>query len=172
MTYERAFYHKLMVEVGLYESFDKELDALLKEEDPLNSLTLDLALCGSDYNQVLSVLNEFLRNVAEDDIDYNVVLDYILEDIRRLYTDKTKSVEELVVLMNSIAWNSGRWDGEFSDMSLMWDLYVERDYYVMRDFVKDFEDYIFHKKLWYGSIAEQPKQSFFSKLIAKFKRKK
>ena len=51
MTLERAYYHKLMLEVGLTERFDQELDTMLEQEDPLSELTLALSTCGGNRSE-------------------------------------------------------------------------------------------------------------------------
>ena len=89
MTLERAYYHKLMLEVGLTESFDQELDNLLEKEDPLSELTLALSTCGGDRNEQIHILNEFICSVPKEQIDSDAVFSLvILTDTAVLHTKR------------------------------------------------------------------------------------
>ena len=80
MTVEQAYYHKLMLEVGLTERFDAELDELLEQEDPLSELTLALSTCGGDRNEQIHILNEFVLSVPKEQIDKDAVFFLVAED--------------------------------------------------------------------------------------------
>ena len=67
MTPERAQYHLLMLRMGEYDEYDRELDRLLLEQDPLSPLVLELAFCISDREQTISVLRNFLLDHPADE---------------------------------------------------------------------------------------------------------
>lgn len=66
MTPDRAQYHLLMLRMGEYDEYDRELDRLLLEQDPLSELVLELAFCMSDRQQTISVLRNFLLDHPAD----------------------------------------------------------------------------------------------------------
>ena len=85
MTPEKAQYHLLMLRLGQRAEYDRELDRILEEEDPLPPLILDLALCMSDLNQTISLLREFL---LDHPADQQTVYDMVPADLRRKYTEE------------------------------------------------------------------------------------
>lgn len=78
MTPERAQYHLLMLRMGEYAEYDRELDRLLEEQDPLSDLVLELAFCMSDRRQTISVLHNFLLDHPADPAGlYRAQLDWL-----------------------------------------------------------------------------------------------
>lgn len=101
MTPEKAQYYWMMLRLGQQDAYERELDRLLEEEDPLSPLTLDLAVCMSDVNQTLSVLRDF---VWDHPVDQLQVYDMILDDLRQQYTAGALSAEQTAGLL----WNITR----------------------------------------------------------------
>ena len=124
MTVERAYYHKLMLEVGLTESFDQELDNLLEQEDPLSELTLALSTCGGDRNEQIHILNDYILSVPKGQIDSDAVFSLVAEDFRARYEQSPEALEQLTQQMGSVAWLSGWWtEDPWNAMYLMSDWY-------------------------------------------------
>ena len=124
MTVEQAYYHKLMLEVGLTERFDAELDELLEQEDPLSELTLALSTCGGDRNEQIHILNEFVLSVPKEQIDKDAVFFLVAEDFRARYEQSPEALEQLTRKMGSVAWLSGWWtEDPWNAMYLMSDWY-------------------------------------------------
>lgn len=96
MTPEKAQYHLLMLRLGQRTAYDRELDRILQEEDPLPPLILDLAVCMSDLNQTISVLREFL---LDHPADQQTVYEMVLADLRRKYTEEKLTPAETAALM-------------------------------------------------------------------------
>lgn len=106
MTIDRAYYHKLMLEVGLTESFDCELDKLLEQEDPLSELTLDLSICGGNRNEQIHILNDFVCSVPKEQIDSDAVFSLVASDILN-YCEKTgDDLEGILRRVHSVAESS------------------------------------------------------------------
>ena len=67
MTYEDAYYHKLLLQFGFDGGYDAWLDGWLEAENPLSDIVLALADCGSDRNRTVSVLHNFYLNQKIDE---------------------------------------------------------------------------------------------------------
>ena len=107
MTAERAYYHKLMLEVGLTDSFDRELDELLEKENPLSDLVLALSTCGGDRNEQLRILNEFIRSVPREQLDSDAVFSLVAEDFNRYYERDPDHPERIARQMHTVAESFG-----------------------------------------------------------------
>ena len=105
MTPEQAFYHMLMLKIGRTEAYDRELDRLLEEQDPLSPLVLELAFCMSDRRETISVLHNFLLDHPADDAQ---VCGRLLRDMARCWRDRSMSAEEISDFLYRCALNSGR----------------------------------------------------------------
>lgn len=66
MTPEQAQYYLLMLRLGEYDAYDRELDRILEEEDVLSDLVLELAFCMSDRGKTISVLHNYLLTHPAD----------------------------------------------------------------------------------------------------------
>ena len=124
MTAERACYHKLMLEVGLTERFDRELDELLEREDPLSELTLALSTCGGDRNEQIHILNDFVLSVPKERIDRDAVFSMVAGDFLARYEKSSEDLEELLRKMH-IAANASGFDADepWDSMRSLYDLY-------------------------------------------------
>ena len=129
MTIERAYYHKLMLEVGLTESFDRELDELLEREDPLSDLVLALTTCGGDRNEQIHILNEFVLSVPREQIDKDAVLSMVANDFLSRYEKDSDDLEKTLRQMHTVANASGfDADDPWASMDTLYYLYddIER----------------------------------------------
>ena len=83
MTPDEAQYYLLMLRLGEYAEYDKALDRLLLEQDPLSPLVLELAFCMSDRRQTISILHNFLLDhPADEEQLMNQQLDWVREQYR------------------------------------------------------------------------------------------
>ena len=71
MTYEDAVYFKLVLLCGYKDELQAYVDKALIEQDPLSDVVLKLSAVGADDKKMLSVLNEYLRQIKDSNIDYN-----------------------------------------------------------------------------------------------------
>ena len=122
MTAERACFHKLMLSVGLTESFDRELDTLLEQEDPLSDLVLALSTCGGDRNEQIHILCEYLLNTPPEQIDSDAVFSLVAGDFLALYEKDPNNLERILGLMHSVSDLSGFAENDpwFSMWELLW----------------------------------------------------
>lgn len=121
MTYEYAVYYKLLLLCGYTDELYNFIDQALIEQDPISPVVLDLSSAGTDKNKLLSVLNAYLLDVNDSDIDYNgTVLRLILAFLNRKYTQEAMPMAELTKLMCHIASYTDRVYGD--PWSTMFDL--------------------------------------------------
>jgi hypothetical protein len=100
MTYEYAVYYKLLLLCGYTDELYNFIDQALIEQDPISPVVLDLSSAGTDKNKLLSVLNAYLLDVNDSDIDYNgTVLRLILAFLNRKYAQEAMPMAELTKLM-------------------------------------------------------------------------
>ena len=116
MTPEKAQYHLLMLRLGQREEYDRELDRILMEADPLPPLVLDLALCMSDLNKSISILREYLR---DHPADQQQVYDLLLADVRRKYDAREWDAIQTAGFLwevRRVAWDFSEepWDGLYN----------------------------------------------------------
>ena len=147
MTYEYATYFKLLLLCGYKDEMEQYLDTALAEEDPLSDIILELSLTGSDDKKKLSVLNEFLLQVKDSDIDYDEsVFKLVMAFLKRKYTEEAMSMKEITDLMHQISVYTERYLEEpWNTMYLMGDLFLEAKagYYIDKeDYMRKFDAFI------------------------------
>jgi len=128
MTVEEALYHKLFLQNGLTERFDRELDECLERENPLSDLTLALSTCGGKRGEQVHILNEYILNTAPEETDKDAVFSFVADELRERYEQNPDmDLEAFTMLMHDIARDSDWWrDFEpWATMYLMNDLYDE-----------------------------------------------
>ena len=128
MTAEQAVYHKLFLLNGLTECFDRDLDERLERENPLSDLTLALSTCGGKREEQVHILNEYIRNIAPEEIDKDAVFSFVADELRERYEQNPdKELEAFTMLMHNIARYSGWWQDfePWATMYLMNDFYNE-----------------------------------------------
>ncbi len=103
MTHEQAYYHKYMMEIGLYDDFDRALDTMLEQEDPLSEFALDLSVCGKDRNKQLAVLNEYVRKVPPEEINRDLVFSLVAAHFLSMYEQNPDQLEQITGWMSSVA---------------------------------------------------------------------
>ena len=127
MTYEYAVFFKLLLLCGYNDDLEQYLDTALVEQDPLSDIVLELSLTGSDDKKKLSVLNEYLLQVKDSDIDYDdSVFKLVMAFLKKKYTEEAMSMKDITDLMYQISLYTERYLEEpWNTMYLMWDLYSE-----------------------------------------------
>lgn len=137
MTAEQAVYHKLFLLNGLTECFDRDLDERLERENPLSDLTLALSTCGGKREEQVHILNEYIRNIAPEEIDKDAVFSFAADELRERYEQNPDpDLEAFTMLMHDIARDSDWWR-DFEPWATM---------YVMPDFYDEtYKDHIINK---------------------------
>ena len=128
MSVERAVYYRLFLDQGLTERFDRELDERLERENPLSDLTLALSTCGGKREEQVHILNEYIRNIAPEEIDKDAVFSFVADKLRERYEQNPDTeLEAFTMLMHNIARYSGWWQDfePWATMYLMNDFYNE-----------------------------------------------
>ncbi len=149
MTYENAFYHTLMLQLGLPGDFDAEFDKMLEEEDPLSDLALALVDCGGDRGKQLDVLKEYLYPVVPGQIDDQAVARLILDRFRALFEEAPGRLVQIAKWMDEAAMLSGCYpDGLWAEMVKPHDYYdlAVEGIYSMGVFVKSFLQLLYRTK--------------------------
>ena len=104
MTYEYAVYYKLLLLCGYKDDLQQYIDDALVAQDPLSDIVLELSTAGSDDKKMLSVLNEYLLQIKDSDIDYDVIVfDYVMSFLKRRYIEDTMPMKDITELMYRLA---------------------------------------------------------------------
>ena len=181
MTIEQAFYFKIMLICGCSDELFEYIENTLNEQSTYEEVLVDLAFCGYNEKQMLSVLESYIRQKKEK-VDYDVIIDSIFRFLQKKYLDSETSVESLVKLMYRI--------GQLSDLneertepwftmrifdSLYFDAmegYIDKDEYLQnlkafifeREYCSDFQSY--------NSVKPQPRvKTYLQNLINRLKLK-
>lgn len=108
MTVEQAFYFKIMLICGYSDELFKYIENILNEQTFYEEVIVDLAFCGYNEKQMLSVLESYIRQKKEK-VEYDVIIESIFSFLQNKYLDSETSVESLVKLMYRI--------GQLSDLN-------------------------------------------------------
>ena len=173
MTYEYAVYYKLLLLCGYKEELQQYIDNALVDEDPLSDIVLELSTAGSDDKRMLSVLNEYLRQVKEADIDYDVtVFDYVMSFLKRRYVEDAMPMKDITELMYRLAVHTERyWDEPWHTMYFLGDRFDEAKagYIDKEDYQRKFEAFINDGICLCDYPAIQPKDSLFKRLMKRIR---
>ena len=101
MTTEQAFYFKTMLICGYSDELYEYIEKALNEQSTYEEVLVDLAFCGYNEKQMLSVLESYIRQKKEK-VDYDVIIESIFRFLQNKYLDSETSVEALVKLMYRI----------------------------------------------------------------------
>ena len=171
MTYEYAVYFKLLLLCGYKDELAQYVDVALAKQDPLSGIILELATTGPDDKKILTVLNEYLLQVKDSDIDYdNVVFDLILSFLKRKYIEDAMPMKDITRLMYRLSLHTNRHlDDPWYTMSLMDDLFddAEIGFISKADYQRTFDAFINDKVCVRNSLISQPKESFFRRILRK-----
>ncbi len=170
MTYEYAVYFRILLLCGYTDELNEYIDKALIEQDPISDIVMDLSLSSNDNKKMFSVLNEYILDVKDTDIDYNgCVFDLVRSFLKKLYNEHTLPMEDLTRLMCQIAINSERTlDDPWCILYNMDILYSEAQlgYYDKDDFQNKFDAFI-NNGIWFDPDTIQPKPSLFQRLMKK-----
>lgn len=119
MTPDEAQYHLLMLRLGQYDEYDKALDRLLLEQDPLSPLVLELACCMSDRRETISVLHNFLLDHPADE---RKLMESQLEWVRKQYREKAMTAVQAAEYLSRVYYVK-------PDLEPWWELYIYLDDY-------------------------------------------
>ncbi len=179
MTVEQAFYFKIMLICGYSDELFEYIENTLNEQTSYEEVIVDLALCGYNEKQMLSVLESYIRQKKEK-VDFDVIVDSIFSFLQNKYLDSETSVEALVKLMYRI--------GQLSDLNeeqtepwftmIIFDEFyedAEKGYIDKDEYLEYLKSFIFERKYYnefqfYKPIIQQSKiKIYLQNLINKIK---
>ena len=97
MTAEQALYFKTMLILGYSDELYDYIENALNEQSAYEDIIIDLAFCGSDNKQKLSVLGEYL--IQSKEIDYSIFIDLIFTFPQNNYPDNEENLKSFVRMM-------------------------------------------------------------------------
>lgn len=176
MTYEYAVYLKLLLLCGYNEELEKYIDTALIEQDPLSDIVLELSTASSNDKKLLSILNEYLLQVKDTDIDYNeTVFDLVIAFLKTKYNEESMPMAEITSLMYKLAVYTERyWDEPWHTMYFMGDLWdeVESGFIDKQDYHCKFHGFINEGICFCDYPPVQAKEPFLKKILRMLKNKK
>lgn len=179
MTIEQAFYFKIMLICGYSGELFEYIENTLNEQTSYEEVIVDLAFCGYNEKQMLSVLESYIRQKKEK-VNYDVIIESIFSFLQNKYLDSGTSVEALVKLMYRI--------GQLSDlneeqtepwftMTIFDEFYedAEKGFVDKDEYLEYLKSFIFERKYYnefqfYKPIIQQSKiKIYLQNLINKIK---
>ena len=124
MNREDVFYYENLLVIGFSDEYDKWLNSFLESENPLSSITLDLAFCGSDKDKTISVLRQYR---LEQPIDEKNVCNRLRLFLKKTYESGKMEKGQVVSAMYAIASHVG--DPVDFDMGIWADMFYFDEYY-------------------------------------------
>lgn len=184
MTYEYAIYFKLLLLCGYKDEMEQFLDTALVEQDPLSYVVLELVTNGSDDKKTLFILNEYIWQAQDSDIDYEAVFKLVMAFLKRRYVEDAMSIQDITALMKRIAIYTERdFEEPWQTMYFLGLLFDEEDagYIDKADCRRKFDAFINDNicfrdhppvlpndnTCFCNDPSVLPKESFFKKLIKK-----
>ena len=99
LTYEEAYFHKILIELGFNEEFEKYIEYLENELEVYEGFYLDLIYNQSSPLNVISLLNNY---ILDKDIDKSLVFEkvrlFLLDKLNNNEIDLEKTIESLDLL--------------------------------------------------------------------------
>ncbi len=169
MTPEQAQYYLVMLKLGEYEEYDRALDQLLLEQDPLSPLVLELAFCMSDRRETMSVLHNFL---LDHPADQQILYDAFLKGLRQRYQSGAMTALQVSEYLYSLI-VANDWESPWDDLYKYCDMHeVYEDGYISQAvFEHCFEAAFLREEMlnyWELQDAENARKSPLGKLRALF----
>ena len=129
MTFEHAVYFKLLLLCGYNDELQKYIDNALIEQSPLSDIVLELLTSSSDDKKMLSILNEYLLQIKDTDIDYDkTVFELVMSFLKTKYYEESMPMAEITSLMYKLAVYTERYfDEPWYTMHLMGDLFDDQN---------------------------------------------
>lgn len=152
MTTEQAFYFKIMLICGYSDELCEYIENTLNEQTSYEEVIVDLAFCGYNEKQMLSVLESYIRQKKEK-VDFNIVVDKIFSFLQNKYLDVNTSVEVLVKLMYRIGQLSDLNDDQtepWFTMTIFDEFYedAEKGYIDKDEYLEYLKSFIFERKYY------------------------
>ena len=123
MKREEAFYYKNLLLLGFSDGYDEWLNYYLETESPLSDIVLELSLCGSNLDKIVSLLHNYC---AEQAFDETVSHDKLRLFFKEAYHSSRMGKEEVLSTMYHLALNVGD-PGDFD--TKLWGSMYYLDYY-------------------------------------------
>ena len=177
MTYEQAVYYKLLVLCGYDEELHKYIEEQLQNQDTLSDIVLSLSFSCYDRNKLVLVLNEYISQVEEAEIDYdNTVFNMVMSFLREKYQSKVMSAGEVTELMYQVAVKAEReLVGPWQAMCLMDTYYglVQEGIFDIDSFIREFNAFVIDGIYPYDDLHSLPikpkKETILEKILRKIK---
>lgn len=99
LTPEKAAYFRLMLRAGQYEEFDRELNRILDQENPIPEPALSIATCWSDRRKTIDILSDYLMDRPADE---QQVCDMIASNVRERYASGNLTRRQAADLLAAI----------------------------------------------------------------------
>ena len=153
MTVEQAFYFKIMLICGYSDELFEYIENTLNEQTSYEEVIVDLAFCGYNEKQMLSVLESYIRQKKEK-VDFDIVVAKIFSFLQKKYLDSEISVEALVKLMCRIGelseLNEERTEPWFT-MTIFDEFYedAEEGYIDKEEYLEYMKSFIFERKYFF-----------------------
>ena len=93
MTREDAYYERIKLLCGYWDSYDEWLDSYLESEDPLSDIVLQLIDCQSNMKEVEYCLNLYCR---EKPFDEESVYKRLQTELGKLYGENAITTDHLL----------------------------------------------------------------------------
>lgn len=101
LTYEEAYFYKILIELGFNEEFEKYIEYLENELEVYEGFYLDLIYNQSSPLNVISLLNNY---ILDKDIDKSLVFEkvrfFLLDKLNNNEINEKKAIELLSLLYN------------------------------------------------------------------------
>lgn len=145
MPHEYAVFFKLLLLCGYKDDMEQYLDTALVEQNPLSDIVLELSSTGLDDKKRLSMLNEYIRQVQDSDLDYETVFKLVMAFLKRKYVEGAMSIKDMTGLMERIAVYTERYQDEpWQTMYVLGILFdeAEEGYIDKADYQRTFDAFV------------------------------
>ena len=101
LTYEEAYFYKILIELGFNEEFEKYIEYLENELEVYEGFYLDLIYNQSNTSNIISLLNNFIldKKINESKVFEKVRL-FLLDKLNNNEINEKKAIELLSLLYN------------------------------------------------------------------------
>ena len=121
LTYEEAYYYKILIELGFNEEFEKYIEYLENELEVYEGFYLDLIYNQSNTSNIISLLNNFIleKKINESKVFEKVRL-FLLDKLNNNEIDLEKTIESLDLLSFYFLEEDSmdEWDAFYEDYEL------------------------------------------------------
>ncbi|MBQ2758538.1 MAG: hypothetical protein IJE93_02095 [Clostridia bacterium] len=167
MTAEQALYFKIMLILGYTDELYEYIEKVLNEQSAYEDIIINLAFCGSDNKEKLSVLEEYL--IQSKEIDYSIFIDLIFTFLQNNYPDNEENLKSFVRMMYDLGillqeYNENPYSEPGFSMTLFNGYYFDAEEgYIDKDEYMDFlKAFVFERKCnndfqFYKPVIQQSK---------------